>query len=171
MESAQVVWQFGSSDPENTNSLAIIRQWWAGLNGKEIIWQQRQLVPATIAAQELNWEPQRFDEKFVLSTPELRGITLYWHKPDAPQQERSTTPHKLELNQLQQKLYVFPQSQKELVMRVGTPEIIFQKIALNQPQVQYDSATQLLTLRDERQAIEVKVTLSSASASQLKEQL
>lgn len=167
---ANVIWQQGSSDPENTNHLATIRDWWASLSGQEVIWRPRQLVPATIAASELNWESQRFDERFVISQPELRGITLYWKKPDVAE-ERSTTPRKLEFDQLRQQLYVFPQSQKELVIRIGLPEIVYQKIDLNQPQWQYDSTQQTLTLKDDRQVLEVRLSLSPESWSQLKQQL
>jgi len=165
-----VVWQTGSSDPENTNHLATIREWWSGLSGKEVTWRPRQLVPATIAASELNWESQRFDERFVLTQPELRGITLYWKKPDTAD-ERSTTPHKLELDQLRQQLYVFPQSQQELVIRIGLPEITYQKFDLNEPQWQYDSAQQTLILKDDKQVMEVRLHLSAEGWSQLKQQL
>ena len=165
-----IVWQTGSSNPDNTNNLATIRQWWSGLNGKEVTWRQRQLPPNSKAS-DLNWEPQRFDEVVVLTKPELRGITLYWRKPDAPDQERSTTPHKLEFDPVRQQIYIFPQSQKELVIRVSVPEIVYQQVELNHPQVQYDAVRKVLTLRDEAQVLEVKVTLSPESIAQLKQQL
>lgn len=165
-----IVWQIGSSNPDNTNNLALIRQWWTGLNGKEVTWRQRQLSP-TVEVGGLNWDAQRFDEVFVLTTPELRGITLYWRKPDAPDQERSTTPHKLEFDQLRQQLYVFPQSQKELVIRVGVPEIVYQQVEVNHPQIQYDSPRRILTVRDEAQVLEVKINLTPEQVNQLKQQL
>jgi hypothetical protein len=165
----KTVWQFGSSNPENANALAAIRQWWTQLQGKEVLWQQR-MLSVTTEASELNWEPQRFDEKFVLTQPDLRGITLYWQKPDAPQ-EKSTTPHKLELDNLRQQLYIFPQSQKELVMRVGLPEVVYQKIALQASQWQYDAATQTLILRDDLQKVEIKIQINSESLAELKQQL
>jgi hypothetical protein len=165
-----ITWQQGSSDPENTTHLATIRDWWAGLDGQEIIWRPRQLVPPTIVASELNWEAQRFDERFVVTQPQLRGITLYWRKPEI-QDERSTTPHKLELDQLRQQLYVFPQSQKELVIRIGLPELVYQKVDLNDPRWEYDAAEQKLTLKDDRQLLEVRLHLSPESWSQLKESI
>jgi hypothetical protein len=165
----KTVWQFNSSNPENADSLATIRQWWAQLNGKEIFWQQR-VLPANAEASELNWEPQRFDEKFVLIHPEVRGITLYWQKPDAPQ-EKGTTPHKLVLDSLHQQLYIFPQSQKELVMRVGLPEVVYQKIAFQASQWQYNASTQTLTVRDDLQKLEIQIAVTPESLANLKQQL
>lgn len=165
-----ITWQMGSSNPDNAANLATIRQWWAGLNGKEVTWRQRQL-PVSSQASDLNWDPQRFDETVVLSQPELRGITLYWHKPDAPDQERSTTPHKLEFDPLRQQVYIFPQSQKELVIRVAIPEIAYQQVELRDPQIQYDAARRILTLRDEAQVLEVRVALSPDSIDRLKREL
>ncbi|WP_017716462.1 hypothetical protein [Kamptonema formosum] len=165
------VWQYGSSDPENTNNFYTIRQWLAGLSGKKITWRQR-LIPATSDPSQIDWEPQRFDEEFAICNPELRGITLYWRKPDSPD-ERSTTPHKLELDTLRQQLYIHPQSQKELIIRVGLAEIVFQKISVKNPEWQCRRAGEncTLTLRDTAQQLEVKVTLSPANLDQLKQQL
>lgn len=166
-----IVWQQGSSNPENANSFATIRQWWTGLNGKEITWRQR-LISPTGEIGDLDWEPQRFDESFPLSTPEIRGITLYWRKPDA-QDERNTTVHRLELDQLRQQLYIFPQSQKGVVIRVGVPQVIYQQVRLSNPQwaVSTVGNNSILTLRDESQRLEIQVTLSPENLGQLKQQL
>jgi hypothetical protein len=166
-----IIWQQGSDNPENGNNLATIKQWWANLNTKKIAWRQR-IIPSTGDVSTLDWEPQRFDEVFKMQTPQIRGITLYWRKPDA-EQERNTTPHKLELDEGSQQLYIYPHSQKELVIRVSLPEILYQKIELKNPQWQ---ATKLgenynLVLRDNQQQLEVKITLSPANLEQLKEQL
>lgn len=154
------VWQQGSTYPENPNNFDVIKQWFASLNGKEITWRQR-LIPPTADVREIDWEPQRFDEVFLISNPEIRGITLYWHKPDS-QQERSTTPHKLELDAIHQQLYIYPQSQREVVIRVGLKAAIYEKFELNNPQVEYSQEGEglILTLRDSNQLLEVKVTLS-----------
>lgn len=166
-----VIWQQGSTNPENPNNFAIIQQWFSTLNGKEITWRQR-LIPPTADVREIDWEPQRFDEVFLISNSEIRGITLYWHKPDS-QQERSTTPNKLELDTLRQQLYIYPQSQKEVVIRVGLPEVIYQKIELKNPQVEYSQKdeTCILSLRDEEQLLEVQVILSRETINQLKQQI
>lgn len=168
---AKTIWQQGSDNPANGNNFAIIQQWWASLNDKKIAWRQR-IIPATEDVTQLDWEPQRFDEVFKLQMPQVRGITLYWRKPDNDQ-ERSTTPRKLELDQHSQQLYIYPQTQKELVIRVGIPEIVYQKIEIKNPQWQGTSAgeTYILTLQDKQQQLEVKLTLSSDNLAQLKAQL
>lgn len=169
MTQPTTVWQSGSSDPHNTDHLAVIRQWWAGLNGKRINWRQR-VLPGTVPASTLNWEPQRFDETFVISQPELRGITLYWHKPEIPQ-ERSTTPHRLELDTLRQELYIFPQSQKELVIRIEQPDLAYQTVKLQPDTCTYSAETQLLIVRDGSRRIELQLQLTPALLSQLQEEL
>ncbi|MDX2097159.1 MAG: hypothetical protein SFW36_05230 [Leptolyngbyaceae cyanobacterium bins.59] len=166
-----IIWQYGASHPENANNFATISQWWSQLVGKEISWQQR-LLSQTEEVEQLNWEPQRFDEKFVMKAPEIRGTTLYWHKPDSPQ-ERNITVHKLELNPLRQCLYAFPMSQKEVVLRISLPEVKYQKLALKDPKVTIvpDGNHQVLVMRDESLLVEVKVVLSPESLSQLKQLL
>nr|MBW4575506.1 hypothetical protein [Aphanothece sp. CMT-3BRIN-NPC111] len=66
----KVMWQQNSSNPENANNLATINQWWASLNGKEITWRQR-LIPQSGDVNKLDWEPQRFDERFLISNPQI----------------------------------------------------------------------------------------------------
>lgn len=167
----KTVWQQDSSNPDNAKNFATISQWWMGLNGKEITWRQR-LLPPSGNASELNWEPQRFDEVFLVSSPEVRGITLYWRKPDA-KDERNTTPHKLELDHLQQQLYIYPQSQREVVIRVGLPQAVYQLIKIANPQWAMASSgdQRVLILRDESQKLEIQVSLHPDSLVQLKQQL
>ncbi|MCA1995049.1 MAG: hypothetical protein LDL41_23825 [Coleofasciculus sp. S288] len=167
----RLIWQQNSDNPENGSNFATIQQWWASLHDKKIAWRQR-IIPQTGDVSELNWEPQRFDEEFKLQTPQIRGITLYWYKPGI-EQERSTTPCKLELDSHSQQLYIYPKSQPELVIRVGVPEIIYQKIELKNPQWQSTPAGEsyILTLRDNQQQLEIKLTLSPEHIGQLKEQL
>ena len=163
----KTVWQQGSTNPENANNFAAISQFWTSLNGKEVAWRQR-LIPPTGDVTELNWEPQRFDEQFLISNPQVRGITFYWYKPNTPQ-ERSTLPHKLELDALRQQLYIYPQSQKEVVLRVGLPEIVYQKLVLQTPQVECTPKGEnyTFTFRDTQQLIEVQVTLSGEQIKNL----
>ena len=167
----KTIWQQNSDNPENGSNFATIQQWWASLNAQKIAWRQR-LIPATGDVSQLDWEPQRFDEVFKLQMPQIRGITLYWRKADS-EQERSTTPRKLELDTNTQQLYIYPQSQKELVIRVGIPEIVYQKIEIANPQWQGTTAGEnyILTLRDQKQQLEVKLTLTPENLAQLKEQL
>ena len=167
----KTVWQSGSSDPENSNAFTTISQWWSNLNGKEVVWRQRLLNPVGDAS-DLNWDTQRFDEKLLLKNPQVRGITLFWQKPDSDQ-ERNTTVSKLELDQVHQQLYIFPQSQKEVVFRVELPEFNYQRIAIQNPQWQAttDGSSQILTLRDSQQKLEIQITLDAAHLSQLKQLL
>lgn len=167
----KTVWEQGSSDPNNANHFVTISQWWASLGGKEITWRQR-LIPESGNVTDQNWEPQRFDETFLLSTPEVRGITLYWRKPDV-KDERSTTPHRLELNQLQQQLYIYPQSQRGIVIRVALPQVVYQQVKINQPQLTVVKAEgkSLFVIRDESQRLEVQVHLTPEMVTQLQQQL
>jgi hypothetical protein len=166
-----IIWQQNSDNPDNSSNFATIQQWWASLNDQKIAWRQR-LIPETGHVSDLDWEPQRFDEVFKLQTPQIRGITLYWRKPDS-QQERSTTPRKLELDFHRQQLYIYPQSQQELVIRVGVPEIVYQKVEITNPQWQGTRAgnNYVLTLRDNQKQLEVKLTLTPDNLEKLKEQL
>jgi hypothetical protein len=167
----KLLWQPNSDNPENGANFATIQQWWIGLNDKKIAWRQR-LIPETGDVSELDWESQRFDELFKLQMAQIRGITLYWRKPDSDR-ERSTTPRKLELDPHRQQLYIYPQSQKELVIRVGIPEIVYQKIAITNPQWEGISTGEnhILTLQDKQQQLEIKLTLSPDNLDRLKEQL
>ncbi len=166
-----IIWQQGSGNPDNLQNLAIIRQWWTNLNGQEITWKQRIIVPNSEVAQ-LDWEEKRFDEVFAIANSEMRGITLYWRKPDSPQ-ERNTTPQKLILDSHLQYLYIFPQSQPELVIRVGLFSIPYQTISLTNPQYSYNpvGSNYILILQDATQQLEVKVTLSPENLKQLLRQL
>lgn len=168
---AKIIWQQSSTKPENLPNFALISQWWSSLVNKEIKLAQR-LIPQSGEVEELNWEFQRFDEVFELQHPEVRGITLYWRKPDS-EQERNTTPHQLVLDTRRQQLYIFPQSQKQLVIRVELPQITYETIEIKNPQLEYSPTGQnhILTLRDAQQRLEIKVTLSSDTLNQLKQQL
>ena len=167
----QIIWQQNSDNPENGTNLAKITKFWSSLQGRKIAWRQR-LIPKTENINEIDWESQRFDEEFKLQTSEIRGITLYWRKADSDR-EVSTTPHKLELDLQRLQLYIYPQSQKELVIRVGIPEVVYQKIEITNPQweITRSGENYSLILRDKQQQIEVKVILSPDNRDKLKEQL
>ncbi|MGK7874562.1 MAG: hypothetical protein AB4426_15010 [Xenococcaceae cyanobacterium] len=167
----KIIWQQNSSYPDNADNFATISQWWENLNGQEIAFAQR-LIPTSGNLDEIDWESQRFDEKFALQMPQIRGITLYWQKPDS-EEERNITADKLELDTARQQLYIYPQSQPQLVIRVGIPEIIYQTIELKDPQIAGTSVGEncILLLRDRQQQLEVKLTLSRKSLGQLLENL
>jgi hypothetical protein len=177
MTNTLITWEQGSTNPDNANNFATISQWWTGMHGREIAWKQR-LLPSSGQAQAIDqaidWELARFDEKFTLYTPQIRGITLYWRvdqKADAP--EKSSTAAKLQLDTLQQNLYLYPQSQKELVIRIGVPEIIYQQFTLANPQIAYagTSDRHTILLRDSKQQIEVTLTLNDYNLQELKTKL
>lgn len=169
---SKIIWQQNSSKPDNADNLAFISQWWSSLANKQVTLAQR-LIPQNGELDTINWEPQRFDEVFDLKNPQIRGITVYWRKSDT-EQERSTTPQQLVLDPRRQQLYIFPQSQNQLVIRVGLPEISYEVVETNNPQIEYKQvggANHLLVLRDAQQKIEVKVTLTPENLQQLKQQL
>lgn len=162
------VWQYGSNNPDNATHLEMIRQWWSSLNSKEIHWQQR-LIPVQGEVSQLDWQPQQFDETFLLVNPQLKGVTLFWFKPNQPQ-ERSMTPHKLEFDSLHQILYIFPESQRQIVIRVEYPQPKYQMVELNDPDVAVGKNGMIL-FRDNQQLIEVKINLSLDRLTLLKSKL
>ncbi|MDY6939286.1 MAG: hypothetical protein SWY16_16670 [Cyanobacteriota bacterium] len=170
MES-KIVWQYGSSNPDNGNYLDEIRLWWADLNEKEISWQQRILSPSGDVS-ELDWEPQRFDEVFTVEAPEIRGITLYWCKSGA-EEERNITAGTLALDRLHSCLYIYPKSQQQVVLRVKPQQVTYRTLDLYDPKISYltDSDDARLILRDDLQQVEVRVTLTPNAIEQLKNQL
>lgn len=159
------IWQTGSHNPANPEHLAAIRQWWESLDHKEVNWRQR-ILSGTTEAASLNWDDQRFDESFLLVTPQLRGITLYWRK-SSQTDERSTTPHRLELDLLHRCLYVYPQSQPEVVIRIESKELAFRSLNLEATVMEYDAAHQILRLRDNLQQIEINAHLTLEVISQI----
>jgi len=77
------------------------------------------------------------------------------------------------MNSIRQYLYIFPQSQKEVVIRVGFPSIPYQTISMTNPQYSYNKSGEnyTLILIDTIQQQEVKVTLSSENLKQLLREL
>ncbi|MEG4113363.1 MULTISPECIES: hypothetical protein [unclassified Microcoleus] len=168
MQQLKTVWQSGSSHPENADNLHNISEWWGNLNGKEISWVER-LIPQIGGLSEIHWHPQRFDETFVIVNPEIREETLYWYKPDSPVQ-RNNTVDKLELDNLQQQLYIYPQLEAELVIRVGISEVKYQTLELNNPEIALGEDNMLL-LWEADQELEIKIYFSQQNFAKLKELL
>lgn len=165
----KTIWQQGGSAANNAENFAAIGQWWSSLNGQTVTWRQR-IIPETGKVQDLNWDPQRFDEEFAIASPTLRGITLYWHKPGTTE-ERNTTPHQLELDHLQQALYIYPQSQPNLVIRIALPQIVYQTVKITQPQLAIEKTGDraVLIVRDETQRLEIQVNLSPEQLTNLRQ--
>jgi hypothetical protein len=163
-------WEADTNKPDNLETLNQIREWWESLNGKKVTWRQRLLSPGD-NAQQLQWETQKFDETFTIALPQLRGITLYWRRESAEDEEHSTTPRKLEFEPGRQQLYIYPKSRQDLVLRVGLQEIIYQTIHLDNPQVAGVSKGDgcVVLLRDSAQKLEIKVILNSTNQEKLKQ--
>jgi hypothetical protein len=167
----KITWLSGSTDPDNGNYLEAIRQWWTTLRDREIFWQQRLLSPSG-NPEELDWESARFDEVFAIAAPELRGITLYWRKP-GDSQERNITARKLELDRLHACLYIYSQSQQQVVLRVTLKQISYQTLELVHPQLTCfaEGDKRVLRFRDEAGQMDVKIILSGEEVINLKQQL
>ncbi len=164
----QTVWESGSNNPENAKNFDNIAEWWKNLNGKEISWVER-LIPQIGGLSEIHWQPQRFDVTFVIVNPEIREDTLYWYKPDSPVQ-RNTTVQKLELDNLQQQLYLYPQLESEVVICIGFPEVKYQTLELNNPEFALGEDN-ILLLWEAEQELEIKISLSTENLAKLKELL
>lgn len=171
MKPLTAVWVYGSNAPENPQNFDTIRHWWAGLSGKAVTWRQRILEEGG-DPRELDWEVERFDEQFPLKDPQVRGITLFWYKPGS-EPERSATPRRLELDTLQQALYIFPQSQPEVVIRVALPEPNYQTLKLTNPEVAVETGSGrcTLALTDPKVGVVVRVALNAEGLYALKKQL
>jgi hypothetical protein len=154
-----LVWQQNSTDLSNADHLKAIAQWWSDLQGKEVAWQQR-LIPPSGDLSDLDWQPQKFDDRLILQTPQLKGITLYWRSNQIVD-ERNITPIKLQLNLTQQQLLVIPQSQSQVVISISLPQVVYQQIALTNPQIATTTRNEgaIILLRDETQKLEIRITL------------
>jgi len=171
MSDGRIIWQQGSSDPDNAAHFQAIAQWWTQLNQQEIELAQR-LLPESDDLDAVDWRPQRFDERFPLQGPRVGGITLYWQKPGSDS-ERSITARKLELEPWAKRLYIYSQAQRQVVMRVAVPGIRYQTLELTNPEIA-GAATEsgcLLLLRDAQQQLEVKLNLDRAGLGRLLENL
>lgn len=167
----KITWQFGSNDPENGDYLEVVRQWWATLGDREISWQQR-LLPASGNPEEADWQTARFDEVFAIVGPQLRGITLYWRKP-GDSQEHNITARKLELDRFHSSLYIYSQSQQQVVLRVALKQVVYQTVKLTHPQFTSftDGNNRVLRFRDEAQQIDVNIILSPEEVVNFQQQL
>lgn len=165
-----LVWQQNSTQPDNQDNLQAIAQWWSSLAGKEVVWQQR-LLPSDGNLADVDWQPQKFDDRFAIEAPQLRGITIYWRNNNSD--ERNITLSKLQLNLTKQQLYVFPQSQSQVVISVTLPETSYQKLNLFNPQIAatIKDGKGIILLRDETEKLEIKVTLDSGRVNQLLDRL
>ena len=162
-----LVWQQHNGAADNRENLEVIATWWSNLSGKEVAWQQR-LVPVSGDLSEIDWQPQQFDKKLVLNNLQLRGITIYWREGNS-ETEHNITAGKLQLDTIEQNLYIYPQSQSQVVICVSIPQIVYQKIDLNHPQIAatIKGDNCLLLLRDKEQKLELKISIDRSKMKQL----
>jgi hypothetical protein len=163
-----IVWEHDSKDPENDANLAVISQWWANLNGKQVNWLER-MIPQIGGMSEIHWEIQRFDEIFIIVNPAIKGTTLYWQKPDSPI-EHNSMAQKIELNNLKQELYIYPRIEEEIVLRVSLHEFEYQTIKLNNVEITFQEQ-EVMMIRDVKQQMEVQINLTAENVNLLKEWL
>lgn len=164
-----ITWLQGGSAPDNGKSFEIIRDWWDNLTGKEVIVSQR-LIPDDGDTSRINWEPQKFDDQLVMFNTEMRGITLYWQKTFS-EDERSFTPAKLELDKIQENLYIYPQSQPKVVIRVGIPNVRYTTLSMKEPELSITESggERILLMRDRDRQIAVKLPLTPNTLTRLQE--
>ncbi len=164
----KIVWQSGINNQENTDNLHSISQWLTNLNRKQIVWVER-MVPQIGGMSEIHWQPQRFDETFIIVNPEIRTDTLYWYKPDSAV-ERNSAVQKLELDNLQQQLYLYPQLEPDMVIRIGISEVKYQTLEIKNVEIALGEDN-IMLLWDPEQELEIKIALSSENIVKLQELL
>lgn len=166
-----LIWQQNSIDSDNGDNLKAIADWWSNLNEKEVTWQQR-LISLSQDFRDLDWQPQKFDDRFIFQTPQLKGVTLYW-RSNKTSDERNITTSKMELDLSLQQLYIVPQSQSQVAIKISLPGVVYQKVDLLNPQVAatVKSDAGIILLRDEAQKLEIKVTLDRDKLNLLRDRL
>jgi hypothetical protein len=166
-----ITWKPQSQEPGNADNFGTISTWWKSLEQKSVLWKQR-LVPEE---GDVDWNSQRFDETFTCAASDVRGITLFWNKENDGQ-ERSITPGKLEFDPLRQHLYVYPESQKDLVISVEIPGVVREALKLKNPvwfgESIFDTANTTtgyrLTIQDTTNSVEIHVDMDEGSLDVLK---
>lgn len=169
--SSLITWKQNGTNPENMDNLTLISEWWEKLHLQEVLWQQR-LIPINGNLDQIDWSGQRFDERLALQKPQIRGITLYWYKSTLDQ-ELSTTVSQLTLNIITGELFVYPQSQPQLLIKITKPQLVYQTIEIHNP-LSVGNTTgdkYILLLRDKEQQLQVKITLNEESLRQLRDNL
>ncbi|MFM7601929.1 MAG: hypothetical protein ACKO7R_12150 [Pseudanabaena sp.] len=167
-----ITWTLGSTDPDAEANLARIAQWWTSLAGQEIIWQQRPLTENS-DRNAIDWNKQALDETFAIQTPSLRGITLYWYKPNSPD-ERNISVGDLQLDLFNQQLDILPSSGRSYQLRITLPKIVYQKIQTTDPHfgsIIQPNGDAVFLFRDEKQRLEIQIALSSVNVDLLKQKL
>ena len=156
----KIIWKQQSDQIDNLSNFNTIRQWWSDLANQEVNLAQR-LIPASGNLAEIDWQPQQFDEKFILNAPQVRGITLYGTKPDQ-EQEFNFTGSQLELNLDDNELYIYLQSRDNVLIKIWRPQIDYEVISLNNCKIasQQVGKNLVMLLQDPEQKLEVNLSLT-----------
>ncbi len=123
-----ITWQQGSQAPENSGNFSTIAEWWKSLATKSVLWKQR-MIPES---GEVDWASQKFDDTFDFAEADVRGITFYWKKT-AVADASNITPSRLEFNPSLQRLYFYPETQKELIISVEIPGTVRESLKVKNP--------------------------------------
>lgn len=124
--SMAIVWEAGSSQPQNAENFKVIAEWWKSLVSQKIVWKQR-LIGAN---GQVDWSPQKFDETFVFAETAVRGITFFWKKEGG---SGDITPCKLELTPLFQRILLYSEARKDLIVCVEVPFIMENTLKMTNP--------------------------------------
>jgi hypothetical protein len=166
-----ILWEAQSQASENAKNLSIIANWWKSLDKKSVLWKQR-IIPEK---GEIDWDPQKFDDTFVCVEPDVRGITLYWKKEEE-EAEKNITPAKLEFNPTQQHVFVYPETQKDVVISVEIPGVVRETLQMKNPawfsERMTDEAGDVsgyrLVIHDTTNLVEVQIDMDEGSLNYLK---
>jgi hypothetical protein len=121
----------------------------------------------------IDWSKQSLDETFTIHNPTLRGITLYWFKPNSPD-ERNITVGYVQLDLHNQKLDILPSSGRSYQLRITLPKIVYQKIQITDPQfgsLLQSNGDAVLLFRDEKQRLEIQIDLNANNVNLLQQKL
>lgn len=167
-----IVWEAGSPQPENAENFKVIAEWWKSLASQKILWKQR-LIGAN---GQVDWSPQKFDETFALAETAVRGITFFWKKESGG---GDITPMRLEFTPLFQRILLYSESRKDLVICVEVPFKMENTLKMTNPSwfaetinTEKEGMTGYqLIIRDQETQTELTVNMDQGSLHYLKHAL
>lgn len=158
----KIIWQQNSENVDNYNvtNLQFIGEWWSNLGQQKVKIAQR-LIPETGNINDIDWKTQKFDEEFILESPQIRGITIYGKK-QGNDKEFGYTPQKLELDINNQELDIYLQSQSNTLIRFSVANIVYQTLPLGDVEIvsNSDSKNHLILIRNKERRVEITFTLN-----------
>ena len=166
-----IIWRQHSDNPDNLSNFNTICQWWSNLENQEVNLAQR-LIPDNGNLDEIDWQTQQFDEKFIITAPQVRGITLYGKKQNQEQQFNFTASE-LELNLDENELYIYLQSRNNVLIKVWQTQVKYETISLTNFQLASQQVGKdcVILLRDKEQKVEVSFSLKTDQQLYLLSQL